>query len=99
MKADNYEIKYLTFFKDWHEYAKKYKLTKEQYGEVIFAMCEYCFFGVDTELKGIEGMMYDLSKKNIDASSKRKITGHYGGSKGGGGAPIGNKNAQKKDKE
>ena len=96
--ADNekYEIISLTFFKDWHELAKKYKLTKEQYGAVVYAMCEYCFYDVDTDLEPPAGVMFEMSKPHIKASNERKKAGHYGGSKGGGGAPKGNDNASKK---
>jgi hypothetical protein len=96
--ADNekYEIISLTFFKDWHELAKKYKLTKEQYGAVVYAMCEYCFYNLDTDLEPPAGVMFEMSKPHIKASNERKKAGHYGGSMGGGGAPKGNNNASKK---
>jgi len=98
--ADNenekYEIISLTFFKDWHELAKKYKLTMEQYGAVVHAMCEYCFYNNDTELEPPQGIIYDMAKVSINASNKRKLSGHQGGSKGKGGAPLGNNNRSKK---
>ena len=79
---EKYEIISLTFFRDWHEFAKNYKLTKEQYGAVVFAMCEYCFYDKDTELEPPAGMMFEMSKPHIKASNERKKAGHYGGSKG-----------------
>ncbi|GBU27091.1 hypothetical protein R84B8_00613 [Treponema sp. R8-4-B8] len=96
--ADNekYKIISLTFFKDWHELAKKYNLTKEQYGAVVYAMCEYCFYDKDTELAPPQGIIYEMAKSSINASNKRKLLGHQGGSQGKGGAPAGNKNAGKK---
>jgi len=97
--SEKYEIISLTFFKDWHELAKKYKLTKEQYGAVVYAMCEYSFYDIETELDHAEGMMFEMSKPYIKSSNKRKTEGHYGGSKGGGGAPLGNKNRTGKKKE
>lgn len=97
--SDKYEIISLTFFKDWHELAKKYKLTKEQYGAVVHAMCEYSFFGIETELDNAEGMMFEMSKPYIKSSNKKKLEGHRGGSKGTGGAPAGNSNRTGKKKE
>jgi len=94
--SEKYEIISLTFFKDWHELAKKYKLTKEQYGEVVYAMCEYSFYGKVAELEPPAGMMFEMSKPYIKSSNKKKIEGHNGGSQGRGGAPAGNKNASKK---
>ena len=49
--ADEFEIVSLTFFKEWHELAKKYKLTMEQYGAVIYALFECGFFDVNTNLE------------------------------------------------
>ncbi|MDR0475503.1 MAG: DUF6291 domain-containing protein [Treponema sp.] len=92
----DYEIISLTFFKDWHELAKKYNLTKEQYGAVVYAMCEYSFYGLETDLVPPEGIIFDMTKPYIKSSNKKKLEGHNGGSKGGGGAPPGNTNASKK---
>ena len=94
--SEKYEIISLTFFKDWHELAKKYNLTREQYGAVVYAMCEYSFYGIETELSNGAGMMFEMSKPYIKSSNKKKIEGHTGGSKGTGGAPKGNTNASKK---
>jgi len=94
--SEKYEIISLTFFKDWHELAKKYKLTKEQYGAVVYAMCEYSFYGTETELEPPAGMMFEMSKPYIKSSNKKKVEGHNGGSQGKGGAPKGNDNASKK---
>jgi hypothetical protein len=96
--SEKYDIITLTFFKEWHELAKKYKLTKEQYGAVVYAMCEYSFFGIDTELDNAEGMMFEMSKPYIKSSNRKKIEGAEGGKKARGrsGAPTGNQNAKKK---
>jgi hypothetical protein len=95
-EKEKYEIISLTFFKDWHELAKKYKLTTEQYGAVVYAMSEYCFYDQDSTLDPPAGWMFEMAKPNIRASNARKKAGHYGGSQGRGGAPAGNKNASKK---
>ncbi|MDR0474717.1 MAG: DUF6291 domain-containing protein [Treponema sp.] len=94
--SEEYEVISLTFFKDWHELAKKYKLSKEQYGAVVYAMCEYSFYDINTELESPASIMFDMSKPYIRSSNKKKLAGHNGGSKGGGGAPAGNNNASKK---
>jgi hypothetical protein len=93
-----YEVITLTFFKDWHELAKKYGLTMEQYGAAVYAMCEYSFYNNDSDLTPPQGIIFDMAKPHIKASNERKLAGHYGGSKGGGGAPPGNKNAACKKK-
>jgi hypothetical protein len=95
-EKENYEIISLTFFKDWHELATKYNLTDDEYGSFVRAMCDYCFYDKDTDLPLPAGMIFEMSKPYIKASNKRKISGHSGGSKGGGGAPKENKNASKK---
>ena len=77
--SKKYEIITLTFFRDWHELAKKYKLTKEQYGAVVYAMCEYSFYDIESELENAEGMMFEMSKPYINSSNKKKIEGHTGG--------------------
>jgi hypothetical protein len=88
----------LTFFMDWHELAKKYELSKEQYGAVVYAMCEYCFYDLNTELNHYAGMMFEMSKPYIKKSNENKINGSNGGksAKGKSGAPPGNNNADKK---
>ena len=98
MKNKDHEIITLSFFKDWHELAKKYNLTKEQYGAVVYAMCEFSFYGLETELKDKEGMMFEMSKPYIISSNKKKLEGSRGGktAKGNSGAPEGNQNASKK---
>jgi hypothetical protein len=97
--ADNekYEIISLTFFKDWHELAKKYELSMEQYGAAVYAMCEYSFYNKDAKMPPPHGIIYDMAKPYIKSSNSRKAEGHIGGAKSaGGGAPAGNKNASKK---
>jgi len=71
--GEKYEIISLTFFKDWHELAKKYKLTKEQYGAVVYAMCEYSFYDIESELDPPAGMMFEMSKPYIKSSNKKRL--------------------------
>jgi len=49
--GEEFEIVTLTFFKEWHELAKKYKLTMEQYGAVVYTLFEHGFFDVNTKLE------------------------------------------------
>ena len=86
-----HEIVTLTFFKEWHELTKKYNITYEQYGRIMSAMCEYCFYGTETKLETpLEGVIFDMAKPYIRKSSENKINGQRGG------APKGNQNAKKK---
>ena len=98
--SKEYEIITLTYFRKWHETAKKNELNFEQYGKLIHAMCEYCFNDIDTDLKGCEGVIFDMAKSSIDASNRKKKEGSEGGqkSKGKSGAPVGNTNAIGKKK-
>jgi hypothetical protein len=80
-------VSYNTFYASWHEAMKE--LTLEQYGRLSMAINEYCFTGVMPELTGIEKALFIAFKPNIDSSVKTKIDGKKGG------APSGNRNAQK----
>ena len=96
MMQDDYEILSLTFFKTWHELAQKYKLNKAEYGELVHAMAEYCFYGEKTELAPPAGIILDMALTSIDASNRKKLEGHIGGvnARGKSGAPFGNQNAR-----
>jgi len=95
---ENKEIISLTFYKNWHEIVKKNNLSNTQYGNLIYAMCEYCFYDKDTKLDGDIGLIFDMAKPSIKSSNKNKINGSAGGVKARGksGAPQGNSNASKK---
>lgn len=96
--SKSYEVVSLTFFKEWHELCKKHKLTMEQYGQVVYAMCEYSFHGEVAELPLPGGIIFEMSQPFIDSSNRRKTEGHNGGlkAKGNSGASFANKNASKK---
>jgi len=87
----------LTFFKNWHDISKEQKLTDDQYGKLVYAMCEYCFYGKDTTLEGTIELIFKMAKPSINHSSQNKINGSKGGenARGKSGAPRGNKNARK----
>jgi hypothetical protein len=86
-------VSYNTFYVSWHEAMDE--LTDEQYGRISRALNEYCFFGIEPDLSGIEKIVFTMAKSNIDASNKSKTGGKNGGLKGRGGAPKENKNALK----
>ena len=88
-------VAYNTFYCSWHE-AMKSTLTAEQYGKLTLALNEYCFYGIEPELEGIENGLFIAFKANIDASTRNKLNGKQGGNEGKGGAPKGNQNAKKK---
>jgi hypothetical protein len=65
------------------------ELTDEQYGHLSRALNDYCFFGTEPELTGIEKALFIAIRPNINSSVENKISGKKGG------APQGNKNASK----
>ena len=86
-------VSYNTFWVSWHEAMSG--LTDEQYGRVSRALNEYCFYGMEPDLSGIEKIIFTMARSNIDSSNKSKIGGKSGGQKRRGGAPEGNRNASK----
>jgi len=82
-------VSYNTFYASWHEAMTEAELTDEQYGRMTRAINEYCFTGIIPELTGIEKALFTAFKPNIDSSLNAKMEGKKGG------APKGNKNAQK----
>jgi hypothetical protein len=80
-------VSYNTFYASWYEAMKE--LTDEQYGRLSRALNDYCFCGIETDLEGIEKIIFKMALPNINASINAKIEGKKGG------APTGNKNAQK----
>jgi hypothetical protein len=85
-------VSYNTFYVSWHEAMDE--LTDEQYGRISRALNEYCFFGIEPDLSGIEKIIFTMAKSNVNASNKSKIGGKTGGQKRRGGAPKGNQNAK-----
>ena len=65
------------------------ELTDEQYGRLSRALNDYCFFGINTELAGVEKIIFTMAIANIDSSTKKKTDGKKGG------APERNQNAKK----
>jgi hypothetical protein len=58
-------------------------LPDEQYGHLSRALNEYCFFGIEPELSGIEKIIFTMAKPNINSSINQKIAGKKGAFKGG----------------
>jgi len=70
----------LKFYIDWHEIIKKNNLSMEQYGAIVFAMCEFCFYGIDTRLEDpLSDTIFQLSKPIIQKDIEYKIRGQKGG--------------------
>jgi hypothetical protein len=58
------------------------ELSDEQYGHLSKALNEYCFFGIEPKLSGIEKIIFTMAKPSIDSSKNYKISGKKGASKG-----------------
>lgn len=71
-------------YRSFHESLKE--LSREQYGNVMFAINEYALNGTETELSGVERAVFMLMKPQIDANERRRENGRRGaehGKKGG----------------
>ncbi len=87
-------VSYTTFYHSWHETIKK--LPKDQGYDLVLAINEYCFYGIEPELQFPLDVIFMSIKPAIDSSVNKKINGKKGGDQGGGGAPNGNSNASGK---
>ncbi len=63
-------------YRSFHEALKE--LSREQYGNVMYAINEYALNGTKPEFSGIEKVLFMLMKPQIDANNKRKNNGRYG---------------------
>ena len=65
-------------YRSFHEALKE--LTREQYGNVMYAINEYALNGIEPEeLTGIEKAIFLMAKPQLDANSKRRENGAQGG--------------------
>lgn len=64
-------------YRSFHESLKE--LSREQYGNVMFAINEYALNGTETELSGVERAVFMLMKPQIDANNRRRDNGKSGG--------------------
>ena len=64
-------------YKSFHEALKE--LSREQYGNVMYAINEYALNGEESELTGIEKAVFMLIKPQIDANARRRENGRNGG--------------------
>jgi hypothetical protein len=83
-------VDYNSFYHEWHK-AMKSVLTPKEYGEVAIALNDYCFYGIEPKLDGVKNALFIAFTASINKSIKRKIAGRKGG------APMGNKNAGRKN--
>lgn len=84
------------FYKSFYDSISK--LPKENQVEIYDAVCSYSFYGEKPEnLSSIAEAIFVLMKPNIDSAQKRYKQNSENGKNGG--APIGNKNAKKKDEK
>lgn len=78
------------FYRSFFEAIKDLNPTDQA---ILFcAVCELALNGVEVELKGINKTIFKLIKPQIEANNQKFINGRKGG------APKGNKNAQKQPK-
>ena len=63
-------------YRSFHEALKE--LTREQYGNVMFAINEYALNQEEIELSGVEKIAFTLIKPQLDANIKRQENGKYG---------------------
>lgn len=64
-------------YRSFHEALSQ--LSREQYGNVMFAINEYALNGTEIELSGIEKAIFLMAKPQLDANEKRKTNGLKGG--------------------
>ena len=65
-------------YRSFHEALKE--LTREQYGNVMYAINEYALNGIEPEeLTGIEKAIFLMAKPQLDANRKRRENGAQGG--------------------
>ena len=65
-------------YKSFHEALKE--LTREQYGNVMYAINEYALYDIEPEgLSGIESAIFIMAKPQIDANKNRQQNAFKGG--------------------
>ncbi len=64
-------------YRSFHEALKD--LSREQYGNVMFAINEYALNQVEVELSGVEKLAFTLIKPQLDANIRRQESGGKGG--------------------
>lgn len=61
------------FLRSYYEAAKE--LSKEEQAEFFMAICSYALDGVEPEIHGVAGAMFQLARPNIETSLKRSDAG------------------------
>lgn len=64
-------------YRSFHEALSQ--LSREQYGNVMFAINEYALNGTEIELSGIEKAIFLMAKPQLEANERRKTNGLKGG--------------------
>lgn len=64
-------------YRSFHEALKE--LSREQYGNVMYAINEYALNQIEIELQGIEKVCFTLIKPQLDANIRRQEHGTQGG--------------------
>jgi len=65
------------FYRSFHEALKD--LSREQYGNIMFAINDYALNKIEPELSGVEKIVFTLVKPQLDANMKRQEEGKKGG--------------------
>lgn len=71
-------IESFVMYRSFHEALKK--LSREEYGNVMYAINEYALYGIDPEgLSPVEDAIFTMAKPQLDANTRRKECGAAGG--------------------
>ena len=79
------------FYRSFFEAMKE--LPSEDFAIIFKALCDYALDDMTPDLTGIHKALFELIKPQIDANNRRYENGKKGG------APVGNSNAAKKEKQ
>lgn len=74
------ERKVFWFLRSYYEAAKE--LPKEAQADFFMAVCSYALDGIDPEIHGVAGAMFQLARPNIETSLKRSDAGRTRKQKG-----------------
>ena len=67
----------LTIYRDFMEAIQK--VPERSYKKIMNAVIKYAFYGEETELSGMEEIIFKLAKSDIDKNNKRFLNGCKGG--------------------
>lgn len=84
------DLKSFTLYEEYFELVTL--LPEDEQGDILLAICNYMFYGIEPELKEKSLKVFKNLKRPLDVSKKQSINGLKGG------APMGNSNAKKQPK-